>query len=59
MPDWKEANRDELGFPLTKKGKMDMDQRLQFLLEEITALHARIKTIENSFQILLERVGKN
>jgi len=55
VPEWKAANRDEFGFPLTKNGKMSIDQKLEYLLEEISALHKRVKSLENSLMSLISR----
>ncbi len=54
MPEWREAQRDDHGFPMKKDGEMSSEEKLIYLLEEIVALHQRVKSIESTLQQLLE-----
>ena len=58
MPDWKKADRDSSGFPLTSDGKMETEGKLAFLLEEVLALQLRMKSLEGSIQSVLRALEK-
>ena len=53
MPDWIEANKDTFGFPVTKKGIMSPDEKLEYLLHEVITLQKRILSLENSLEVIL------
>lgn len=53
MPDWNEAEKDEFGFPLTKKGMLSSNQKLEYLLHEVITLQKRIQSLENSLETIL------
>lgn len=54
MPAWKEAERDDDGFPHTDENEeMTLKERTKYLLNEITALHNRVSSIEKSLERLL------
>ena len=53
MPDWTEANKDIFGFPVSKKGIMSADQKLEYLLHEVITLQKRIQSLENSLEVIL------
>ncbi len=48
MPDWKKVKTDNDGFPITRNGKMTTDEKLGYILEEIRALHLRVKSLEET-----------
>jgi hypothetical protein len=59
MPNWKKSDRDSSGFPLTSDGKMEIEEKLAFLLEEVLALQLRVKSLEGSIQSVLRALEKS
>ena len=58
MPKWKKADRDSSGFPLTSNGKMEIEEKLALLMEEVLALQLRMKSLEESIQSVLKALEK-
>jgi len=58
MPKWKKADMDSSGFPLTSDGKMEIEEKLAYLLEEVLALQLRVKSLEGSIQSVLRALEK-
>ena len=58
MPKWKKANKDSSGFPLTSDGEMEIEEKLALLMEEVLALHLRMKSLEESIQSVLRALEK-